>query len=94
MQTKMKVISKSIAAFLFSAPCFHHNKFKCNNGTAGLSYTNPQAGMYVFTGSLTQTVGNVWYWFDFGDGNPLLQHECNCHFMFILSPEHTTVVFM
>lgn len=71
MGSKIKSISKSLTVFFVFCFLFITSGKVNAQCTAGLSYTNPQSGIYVFTGTLTPATGNVWYWFDFGDGNQL-----------------------
>lgn len=71
MRTQLKSVFKNLAVVLTFCALFFSNEKSNAQCTAGLSYTNPQSGVYVFTGTITPSVGNIWYWFNFGDGNQI-----------------------
>ncbi len=68
MGNKIKTITKLIATgLLFVLISFSsETNAQC---TASMTYTNPQAGEYVFTGYLTPNSAWMYYYWDFADGN-------------------------
>ena len=70
MQTKMKSIIKNIAAvFLFCAMFFSASDSSAQCTAIISGNNNPQPGVYTFFSAMNPNMGNVWYWWDFGDGN-------------------------
>ncbi|MEI7802071.1 MAG: PKD domain-containing protein [Bacteroidota bacterium] len=71
MGTQLKSVLKNLAVAIAFCSMFFTAEKSNAQCVAGLTYTNPQSGMYVFTGTITPSIGNIWYWFDFGDGNQI-----------------------
>ena len=67
MGNKIKTIARLFATGLLFVLISFSNESKAQC-TATMTYTNPQAGEFVFTGYLTPNSSWMYYYWDFADG--------------------------
>lgn len=63
--TPAKLLSTSLLMLLLSFS--YESNAQCTAAITGSN--NAQPGQYTFFSSMNPNMGNVWYWWDFGDGN-------------------------